>query len=450
MVVKEKKKEFTSEDLGKALLRNLVNTPTDNLNDIKNLHKSIRYSTDRKIFNEYVEIQRYLTSFILDYQTEVRRLGILYLEIYRYWQNLVDAEHAYEALNCQPRIMTRQAYEKLLNENRKELEQGGFSLLEIFQYELKNYINDYKNRIETPYDEIFNILKDQPVDFDMRSSYSHSFYASDNKFMFLDSWFNSYDSVNDFANEKIAKFIVRDYEVLIKAMLKKYSELKGLKYLGNLPKSRYNDKNLINFVKAMKLNILGARQTYENPLLKLESGDYLWYGVAVIENLTIFTEEKITNNFYKYDIDSKLFAYLSENFINNYEIIHSIVEIKDQLKYSLKRINGFIYAFYKFSDITGVSELKELNISKGHNTLKSLNKLFDVESTIKRYNLLSNEKPAEELRRIVKEIFTTNFTEKDLFINEQERKEANKIIVNSHSKSEAVRLLGNYLTGLQP
>ena len=141
MVVKEKKKEFTSEDLGKALLRNLVNTPTDNLNDIKNLHKSIRYSTDRKIFNEYVEIQRYLTSFILDYQTEVRRLGILYLEIYRYWQNLVDAEHAYEALNCQPRIMTRQAYEKLLNENRKELEQGGFSLLEIFLFQGVQYLH---------------------------------------------------------------------------------------------------------------------------------------------------------------------------------------------------------------------------------------------------------------------------------------------------------------------
>lgn len=66
---------------------------------------------------------------------------------------------------------------------------------------------------------------------------------------------------------------------------------------------------------------------------------------------------------------------------------------------------GLYMLFYKFSDITGVSELKELNISKGHNTLKSLNKLFDVESTIKRYNLLSNENLAEELRRIVKEIY---------------------------------------------
>ena len=64
MVVKEKKKEFTSEDLGKALLRNLVNTPTDNLNDIKNLHKSIRYSTDRKIFdvNRQTEIDKEIQS----------------------------------------------------------------------------------------------------------------------------------------------------------------------------------------------------------------------------------------------------------------------------------------------------------------------------------------------------------------------------------------------------
>ncbi len=145
MAFKKAKKDFTSEDLGKILLLNLIRNQTEDANDINSLHKSISNASDRKIFNEYVEIQRYLTAFILDQQTEVRRLSVLYLEIYRYWQNLVDAEHAYEALNCQPRIMTRQAYEKLLEENRKELEKGGFSLLEIFQYEMKSYLNCYKD-----------------------------------------------------------------------------------------------------------------------------------------------------------------------------------------------------------------------------------------------------------------------------------------------------------------
>lgn len=450
MVVKQTRKDFTSDDLGKALLLNLVKSQADDLNDIKTLHKSIRNAADRKTFNEYVEIQRYLTSFILDYQTEVRKLGILYLEIYRYWQNLIDAEHAYEALNCQPRIMTRQAYEQLLKENREELKKGGFSLLEIFQYELKSYLNNYKDDVETPYDEVFNVLKKQTLDSDMPSNYLHNFYSSNDKFTFLDSWFNSYDSVQGFANKNIIEWILKDYRILVDSMLKKYSQFRGLKYLANLSKSKYLDDNLISFTKALKLDILGAKESYENPLLKLKNGIYLWYGVAVIENLTVFNEDKIIGDYYHYDIDSKLFAYLSENFIKDFEIINNITEIKEQLKFSLKRINGFIYAFYKFSEITEVSELKSLNTSRGHNTLKSLNKLFDVESAINRYNLLANEEPVEELRKKIKEIFSTNFTEKDLFINGLEREKVKEIQVNSHSKSEEVRLVGNYLTGLQP
>lgn len=450
MAFKKAKKDFTSEDLGKILLLNLIRNQTEDANDINSLHKSIRNASDRKIFNEYVEIQRYLTAFILDQQTEVRRLSVLYLEIYRYWQNLVDAEHAYEALNCQPRIMTRQAYEKLLEENRKELEKGGFSLLEIFQYEMKSYLNCYKDGKKTPYDEVFDKLKEQSINLEIKANYSHNFYSNSDKFSSLDTWFNSYESVNDFATGKIVEIIIKNYEILIDCILNRYSQFAGLKYLSGLPKSRYIDSNLISFTKALKLDILGAKENYENPLLKLKNGTYLWYGVAVIENLTPFNQEKIINDFYHYDIDSPLFANLAENFINNYDVVSNINEIKKQLKHSLKRINGFIYAFYKISRITGVNELQKLNTSKGHNTLKTLTKLFDIEAVVKRYHLLANEQSTEELIKELKAIFLTDFNEKDLFINELERQKVNEIITNSPSKSEAIRLLGNYLTGLQP
>ena len=454
-----KKKKLTGEELGRILLIDLADTqagrPNLSQEEIASLHTYINKPEDGRIFNDYTDIQRYLIALNLDHQTETKRLLIVYLELYRYWQKLTDAEKAYETLSNQPRILTRRDYERLLAEARARVEGYSYSFMDLMLQEAETYTPKYEAGEITPYDAVFKQLKGQPIPAHMVEKYQ-VLYKDDNsleehdKLDYLQHWIYVYDPAEtDNPNSPLE--LKADFPEFTQAVLTRFSKLKGLKHLGKMKEADYTKEDLIKFKTAYDLDILDARKLYDNPTLTLENGRDLSYGVAVIEDANAVFKPNIKDGTYYYKMEHGLSLYLSENFLKDDKLISVVEETKRQLKHTLKKINGFGYAIKQVIKITGVKELEIFNISKNNNTLKLLNTIFeDIEFYIHRYGLLENERPEAELCQEVKALFMPDFTEEDVAIQPHEIEKVEEIIANSKSKGEAVRLVGNYLTELKP
>lgn len=452
-----KKKKLTGEELGKILLIDLADTqagrPNLSQEELGSLRSYITNSEDGKIFNDYLDIQRYIIAFNMDYQTEVKRLAVQYLGIFHYWNKLKDAEEAYETLTRQPRIMTRRDYEKLLAEARARIEGYTYSFIDLMLHEAETHTPKYEAGEVTPYDDIFKQLKGQPIPAHMVEKYQ-VLYKDDNsleehdKLDYLQHWVYVYDP-KETEDESSPLELKADFPEFTQAVLTNFSKLKGLKHLGKMKEVDYTKEDLIKFKTAYDLDILDAKKLYDNPTLTLENGRDLAYGVAVIEEANAVFKLNIKDGTYYYNMDYILSRYISEAYLANKDLIAQIQSDKLRIKNTLKRVNGFAYALEKFIQVTGVKELEAFSFGRDNNTIKLLNTLFE-DTYIKRFGLLEEERPEEELTEEVKALFMPDFTEDDVAIQPYEKEKVEEIIASSRSKGEAVQLIGNYLTGLKP
>ncbi|GAB3238368.1 hypothetical protein [Psychrobacter pacificensis] len=456
-----KKKKLTGEELGRLLLIDLADTqagkPNLSQEEIANLHNYIDNPTDGKVFNDYIDIQRYIIAFQMDYQIESRKLAVIYLQFHNYWTKIKDAENAYYALATQPRVLTRRDYEKLLSEARARVESYSYSFTHLMLHEAETYTPKYKEGQVTPYDNIFKKLKEQPIPAHMVEKYQ-TIYKRDsdleeyNKFDYLHGWIYVYDPAETDDPNSPLEF-VKDYPDFVQAVIDKYSKLKGLERLAKMEEADYIRDDLIDFRTAYDLDILGAKKSYDTPILTLDNGEGsdLANGIAVIEDTGTVFNQNIKDGTYYYKIGLGISSSLSENVLKDEELINRIAQNHYQLKQSLKRINGFAYGLNKFIEITGVQDLSVFDFSKGKIALDRVVSLFeDIEFYIYRYGLLEDERPVTELREEVKALLMPDFTEEDVAIQPHEQERVEEIIANASSKGEAVRLVGNYLTGLEP
>lgn len=456
-----KKKKLTGEELGRILLIDLADTqagkPNLSQEEIANLHNYIDNPTDGKVFNDYIDIQRYIIAFQMDYQIESRKLAVIYLQLHYHWTKVRDAEDAYYALATQPRILTRRDYEKLLSEARARVEDYSYSFTHLMLHEAETYTPKYKEGEVTPYDDIFKQLEKQSIPAHMVEKYQ-AIYKRDsdleqyNKFDYLHGWIYVYDSKETDDPNSPLEFI-EDYPDFVQAVISKYSNLKGLERLAKMEEADYIRDDLIDFKTAYDLDILDAKELYDRPSLTLQNGDGadLNSGVAVIEDANAVFKQNIKDGTYYYKMPIGLSSSLSENILKDEKLINTIAQAHYKLKESLKRINGFSYGLERFIEITGVKELSIFDFSKGKITLKQIVSLYeDTEFFIYRFGLLEEERPVEELKQEVVALFTPDFTEEDIAIQPHEQAKAEEIIANASSKGEAVRLVGNYLTGLEP
>ena len=456
-----KKKKLTGEELGRLLLIDLADTqagkPNLSQEEIANLHKYIDNPTDGKVFNDYTDIQRYIIAFQMDYQIESRKLAVIYLQFHNYWTKIKDAEDAYYALATQPRVLTRRDYEKLLSEARARVESYSYSFIRLMLHEAETYTPKYKEGEVTPYDNIFKKLKEQPIPAHMVEKYK-TIYNRDsdleeyNKFDYLHGWIYVYDPAEtDDPNSPLE--IIEDYPDFVEAVTNRLSKFEGLEQLAKMQEADYIRDDLIDFRTAYDLDILGAKKSYDTPILTLDNGNGsdLANGVAVIEDTGTVFNQNIKDGTYYYEIGLGISSSLSENVLKDEELINRIAQNHYQLKQSLKRINGFAYGLSKFIEITGVQDLSVFDFSKGKIALDRVISLFeDIEFYIYRYGLLEDERPVTELREEVKALLMPDFTEEDVAIQPHEQERVEEIIANASSKGEAVRLVGNYLTGLEP
>lgn len=455
-----KKKKLTGEELGRMLLIDLADTEAGRPNlspeEIASLSKYIDNPIDGKVFNDYTDIQRYIIAFQMDYQIESKNLAVIYLQLHSYWSKIKDAEEAYSALATQPRILTRRDYEKLLSEARDRVESYSYSFIDLIIHEAETYANKYEQGEATPYDAIFKQLEKQSIPAHMVEKY-RAIYAEDstleeyNKLNYLKNWVYVYDPKETDDPNSPLEFI-GDYPDFVEAVISRLSKLKGLEKLAKMEEADYTRDDLIDFKTAYDLDILDAKEIYDRPSLILQNGEGsdLASGVAVIEE-DVSAISAIKDGTYYYKMPDRLSSSLSENILKDEELINNISQAHYKLKQSLKRISGFGYGLNKFIEITGVKELSVFDFSKGQVTHERIiNSLGGIEFFIYRYGLLEEERPVTELREEMKTLFMPDFTEEDVAIQPHEQERVKEIIATASSKGEAVRLVGNYVTGLEP
>lgn len=158
---------------------------------------------------------------------------------------------------------------------------------------------------------------------------------------------------------------------------------------------------------------------------------------------------QIKDNRYIYSLLPAVKANMAETFLQNIQMTNIIKELKQVLKQNFKRLSGFNYAIDSFKKITGI---KQLEVFKKEVPVKLLYEINDKDSFgyILRYGLTENERPEKELRSEAAKLFDVDFTEKDIVIKAAEKARVRQIIAENQDQSEAVRLVGNYLTGLKP
>ena len=450
-----KKKKLTGEEVGKIILLDLVNSykgqPTLTQAERDAYVDALVESKDIRAYNDYLQIYRFITGFAVDFESTERAYAIVRLEFMRHVMRFNDAEQNYFKLSLQPRILTRRDYEQALKEARESVSSWTYSLYDLVEYELRKNIEAYKNKEKTPYKRYFDAYKKEQANEQAIKAYRAT-YEQDNdnpkkdkeltKLVMLDEYLEIYNDA-ELETKGGMLFFKEDYPELLQAILENYSKLEGLEYLAKLPESEYLNEDLIDFQTAYKLDILGARDAYDDPLLTFK-GHNLDSGVAVIESARGIAKGNIKDGTYYYSLGRGLSRNLAEDVLADEEYISKIEHIKKQFKQIARNLVAFQYFMLKLVEITGVPDLLAFNRDDGTAKLQYF-EAYVGDLWVNRYGLLEDEGDPVELGKQVRKLFSLGFTVDDIQITEAEKEEVESIIRNAPTKGKAVTETFSYL-----
>ncbi|MCX3072521.1 hypothetical protein [Providencia stuartii] len=460
-----KKKKLTGEEVGKIILLDLVNEhkgqPTLTQAEKDAYVDALVESKDIKAYNDYLQIYKLIPRFAIDFESEERAYHAIRVEFVRHIMRHQDAENNYIELTRQPRILTRRDYEQALKEAKESVSSWTYSLYSLVAYELNKNIEAYNNKEKTPYKRYFDAYKKEQSNEEVIKAYRVNYWQDKNnpkkdkeltKLVMLDKYLEIYNDAESEIKGGML-FFADHYPELLQAILENYSKLEGLEYLANLTTDDYTREDLIDFQTAYKLNILGARDAYDDPLLTFKGHD-LTCGVAVIESAK-WAKNNIKDGTYYYSLGPKpfkelgpfglrLFRHLAEDVLANEDHISKIEYLKKQFKKIARNLVAFQYFMLKLVEITGVPELLAFNRDNGTSRLQYFEALAS-ELWIDRYGLLEDEGDPVELGKGVRELYNLGFTVDDIQITEAEKEEVESIIRNAPSKTKAVIQTFNYL-----
>ena len=446
-----KKKKLTGEEVGKIILLDLVNSykdqPTLTQAERDAYVDALVESKDIRAYNDYLQIYRFIPAFAVDFESTDRAYAVVRLEFMRHVMRLNDAEQNYFQLALQPRILTRRDYEQALKEARESVSSWTYSLYSLVAYELRKNIEAYNNKEKTPYKRYFDAYKKEQANQQAiktyRATYDNPKKDEDlTKLVILDKYLDIYDDA-ELETKGGMLFFKDDYPELLQAILENYSNLDGLEYLAKLPESEYLNEDLIDLQTAYKLDILGARDAYDDPLLTFKGCDLI-SGVAVIESSRGIAKGNIKDGTYYYFLGRGLGRHLAEDVLADEEYISTIESIKRQFKQSARNLQGFKYFMLKLVEITGVPDL--LAFDRKDATAKiPFFEAYVEDIWVHRYGLLEGEGDPVELGKQVRKLFSLGFTVDDIQITEAEKEEVESIIRNAPTKEKAVTETFSYL-----
>ena len=450
-----KKKKLTGEEVGKIILLDLVNSykdqPTLTQAERDAYVDALVESKDIRAYNDYLQIYRFITGFAIDFESTERAYAVIRLEFLRHVMGLNDSEQNYFKLSLQPRILTRRDYEQALKEAKESVSSWTYSLYSLVAYELRKNIEAYNNKEKTPYKRYFDAYKKEQASKNAIEGYRATYYQSkDNptkdeeltKLVMLDKYLEIY---NDAELETKGGMLCfkEDYPELLQAILEEYSQLEGLEYLANLTTDGHIREDLIDFQTAYNLDILGAKDAYDDPLLTFKGHD-LKNGVAVIESARGIAKGNIKDGTFYYFLGRGAGRNLAEDVLADEEYISTIERIKKQFKQIARNLQGFKYFMLKLVEITGVPDL--LAFDRKDATAKiPFFEAYVEDIWVHRYGLLEDEGDPVELGKQVRKLFSLGFTVDDIQITEAEKEEVESIIRNAPTKGKAVTETFSYL-----
>lgn len=450
-----KKKKLTGEEVGKIILLDLVNRykgqPTLTQAERDAYVDALVESKDIKAYNDYLQIYRFITGFAIDFESQERAYAVIRLEFMRHVMRFDDAEQNYYRLAMQPRILTRRDYEQALKEAKENVSSWTYSLYSLVSYELHRNIEAYNNKEKTPYKRYFDAYKKEQASKEAIEGYRATYWQDkDNpkkdkeltKLVMLDKYLEIYNDA-ELETKGGMLFFKDDYPELLQSILENYSKLEGLEYLANLTTDDHIREDLIDFKTAYKLDILGAKESYDDPLLTFKGHD-LASGVAVIESARGLSNGNIKDGTFYYNLGYEPHRNLAEDLLADEKHIATIEHVKKQFKQIARNLQGFQYFMLKLVEITGVPDLLAFNRDDGTGKIPFF-EAFVEDLWVHRYGLLEDEGDPAELGKKVRELYSLGFTVDDIQITEAEKAEVENIIRNAPTKEKAVIQTFNYL-----
>ena len=272
-----KKKKLTGEEVGKIILLDLVNSykgqPTLTQAERDAYVDALVESKDIRAYNDYLQVYRFITTMVIDYESQERAYYAIRQEFMRHMLRYSDAENNYFKTSLQPRILTRRDYEQALKEAKENVSSWTYSLYSLVAYELRKNIEAYNNKEKTPYKRYFDAYKKEQANEQAIEAYQATYWQDkDNpkkdkeltKLIMLDKYLEIYNDA-ELETKGGMLFFGDDYPELLQSILENYSKLEGLEYLANLTTDDHIREDLIDFQTAYKLDILGARDAYDDP-----------------------------------------------------------------------------------------------------------------------------------------------------------------------------------------
>lgn len=450
-----KKKKLTGEEVGKIILLDLVNSykgqPTLTQAERDAYVDALVESKDIRAYNDYLQVYRFITTMVIDYESQERAYYAIRQEFMRHMLRYNDAENNYFSLSLQPRILTRRDYEQALKEAKENVSSWTYSLYSLVAYELRKNIEAYNNKEKTPYKRYFDAYKKEQANEQAIEAYRVTYWQDkDNpkkdkeltKLVMLSQYFAIYDD-SELETKGGMLFFGDDYPELLQDILENYSKLEGLEYLANLTTDDHIREDLIDFQAAYKLDILGARNAYDDPLLTFKGSD-LTSGVAVIEGARGIAKGNIKDGTYYYNLGRGTGRNLAEDILGDEKYISTIERIKKQFKQIVRNLVAFHYFMLKLVEITGVPDLLAFNRDDGTGKIPFF-EAYAEDLWVHRYGLLEDEGDPVELGKQVRKLFSLGFTVDDIQITEAEKAETDKIISNAKNKDQAVTNIFKYL-----
>ena len=450
-----KKKKLTGEEVGKIILLDLVNSykdqPTLTQAERDAYVDALVENTDIRAYNDYLQVYRFITTMVIDYESQERAYYAIRQEFMRHMLRYSDAENNYFSLSLQPRILTKRDYEQALKEAKENVSSWTYSLYNLVAYELNKNIEAYNNKEKTPYKRYFDAYKKEQAKEQAIEAYRATYWQDkDNptkdkeltKLVMLDKYLEIYNDA-ELETKGGMLFFKDDYPELLQAILENYSKLEGLEYLANLTTDDHIREDLIDFQTAYKLDILGARDAYDDPLLTFK-GRELTRGVAVIESDRWIAKGNIKDGTYYYNLGRGTGRNLAEDILGDEKYISTIERIKKQFKQIVRNLVAFHYFMLKLVEVTGVPDLLAFNRDDGTAKLQYF-EAYAEDLWVHRYGLLEDEGDPVELGKQVRKLFSLGFTVDDIQITEAEKAETDKIISNAKNKDQAVTNIFKYL-----
>lgn len=451
-----KKKKLTGEEVGKIILLDLVNTYTDKPTltpqERDAYVDALVENKDIRAYNDYLQVYRFITTMVVDYESQERAYHAIRQEFIRHMLRYSDAESNYFKLSLHPRILTRRDYEQAVTEAKELVSSFTYRLYHLVSYELHKNIEAYNNKEKTPYKRYFDAYKKEQAGKEAIEGYRATYWQDkDNpkkdkeltKLVMLDKYLEIYNDA-ELETKGGMLFFKDDYPELLQAILENYSKLEGLEHLANMTTDDYIREDLIDFETAYKLDIMGAKESYDDPLLTFKGSD-LRSGVAVIESARGIAKGHIIDGTYYYDLGKGTNRRnLAEDILGDEEYLSTIERIKSQFKQIVRSLVAFRYFMGKLVEITGVPELLAFSRDDGTGKIPFF-EAYAEDLWVHRYGLLKDEGDPAELGKQVRQLFSLGFTSDDIQITEAENAEIENIISNAPTKEKAVIQTFNYL-----